>query len=95
MSARSALSAPVAVIISIAVAVTGLGWASSIPDAAASPSWQTAFRDDFNGSGLPNPSHWLLTLGTSYPGGPANFGTGEIQTMTNNPSNVDVRNGNL
>lgn len=69
--------------------------AVSGPASAADSAWQTVFRDDFTGSGLPDPSKWLLTTGTSYPGGPANFGTGEIQTMTNRPENVDVRNGNL
>ena len=44
---------------------------------------------------MPDANKWLLTTGTSYPGGPANFGTGEIETMTNRPENVDVRNGNL
>jgi beta-glucanase (GH16 family) len=92
MSARSAL---LAVTMSIAIAAAGLGAVASSPVAAAAPSWETTFRDDFNGSGLPNPADWQLVLGTSYPGGPANFGTGEIQTMTDNPNNVDVRNGNL
>lgn len=69
--------------------------AVSGPASAADPAWQTVFRDDFTGSGLPDPNKWLLTTGTSYPGGPANFGTGEIETMTNRPENVDVRNGNL
>ncbi len=63
--------------------------------AAADPDWQNVFRDDFTGSGRPDPNKWILTLGTSYPGGPANFGTGEIETMTDRPENVDVRNGNL
>jgi len=81
--------------VSIAIAAASLGVAASVPAAAAPPDWETTFRDDFTGSGLPNPANWLLTLGTSYPGGPANFGTGEVQTMTDSPSNVDVRNGNL
>ncbi len=68
---------------------------ASVPAAAAGPAWQTVFRDDFTGSGRPDPNKWLLTVGTSYPGGPANFGTGEIETMTDRPENVDVRNGNL
>src|SRR5690349_11450675 len=62
--------------------------AVSGPVSAANPAWQTVFRDDFSGSGLPDANKWLLTTGTSYPGGPANFGTGEIETMTNRPENV-------
>ena len=90
----SARSKPLALVLGVAITAMGLGVATS-GSVAAAPSWQTTFRDDFNGSGLPNSNNWLLTLGTSYPGGPANFGTGEIQTMTDNPNNVDVRNGNL
>ena len=80
---------------SIAVAAASLGFVAPTPSTAASPSWQVTFRDDFAGSGLPDPARWQLTLGTSYPGGPENFGTGEVQTMTDDPGNVDVRNGHL
>ncbi|HEY6563487.1 MAG TPA: glycoside hydrolase family 16 protein, partial [Pirellulaceae bacterium] len=91
----SVRSKPLAIIIGLAVSTLGLGVVTSAPVAAAAPVWETTFRDDFSGSGLPNPSNWLLTLGTKYEGGPDGFGTGEIETMTNNPNNVDVRNGNL
>ncbi|MET0865035.1 MAG: family 16 glycosylhydrolase [Nakamurella sp.] len=94
----SVRSAPIALALSVALAAVGLGViaSGSVSAAQAAPtSWESTFRDDFNGSGLPNSSNWLLTLGTSYPGGPEGFGTGEIQTMTNNPRNVNVRNGNL
>lgn len=43
-----------------------------------------------------NTADWQYTTGTSYPGGPANFGTGEIETMTADPSNVSLDGtGNL
>ncbi len=74
------------------------GVAADVPPhrvAAVAPAWQTTFRDDFSGSGRPDPTKWLLTLGNSYPGGPGGFGTGEIETMTDDPNNVAVRNGNL
>src|SRR6476661_5860103 len=87
-------SAAWAVVAVVAVAAAGLV-ATSGPATAADPAWQTVFRDDFSGTGRPDPNKWLLTTGTSYPGGPANFGTGEIETMTDRPENVDVRNGNL
>ncbi|KAK6532481.1 hypothetical protein TWF281_006670 [Arthrobotrys megalospora] len=35
-------------------------------------------------------SEWLYDIGTSYPGGPANWGTGEIQTYTSSLQNVYV-----
>ena len=87
-------SKPFLLAMAAVLAAGGLIVTSSI-SASAAPAWQTTFRDDFSGSGLPNSANWQLTLGTSYPGGPANFGTGEIQTMTDDPNNVDVRNGNL
>jgi len=92
MSARSTLLA-----VTLAVSVTaGAFIVTSVPTvAAAAPAWTATFRDDFSGSGLPNPADWQLTLGTSYPGGPAAFGTGEIETLTNNPANVNVSNGRL
>ena len=34
------------------------------------------------------PANWIIDTGTSYPGGPANWGTGEIQTYTNSTANV-------
>ena len=97
---RTRLAASAALIglsVAAAIAIVGAPAGAAAPTAAAvaAPVWKTEFRDDFSGTGLPNSSNWLLTLGTAYPGGPANFGTGEIQTMTNDARNVDVRNGNL
>ena len=34
---------------------------------------------------------WLFTTGTSYPGGAPQFGTGEVQTYTDDPANVQPR----
>jgi hypothetical protein len=52
----------------------------------------TVFSDDFNGAaGSGVGSQWMYDTG---PG--ANFGTGEIETMTNSTSNVHLDgNGNL
>jgi hypothetical protein len=54
--------------------------------------WSTIFSDDFNGSaGSGIDSQWMYDTG---PG--SNFGTGEIETMTNSTSNVHLDgNGNL
>jgi hypothetical protein len=68
---------------------------ATMPAATADAGWTVSFRDDFSGTGLPDASNWRFTLGTSYPGGPAQFGTGEIETNTNDPANVHVANGNL
>ncbi|HLK01357.1 MAG TPA: ricin-type beta-trefoil lectin domain protein [Streptosporangiaceae bacterium] len=58
----------------------------------APPGWTTVFSDDFNGpSGAGIDSQWMYDTG---PG--SNFGTGEIETMTNSTSNVHLDgNGNL
>ncbi|GAB3428803.1 carbohydrate-binding protein [Flindersiella endophytica] len=57
--------------------------------------WSLAWSDDFNGSAgsLPSSSNWIFDLGHSYPGGPGNWGTGEIQNYTNSPSNISLDGG--
>src|SRR2546425_5487764 len=54
------------------------------------PGFNVVFKDDFKGASgsLPSSSKWLFDLGTGYPGGAANWGTGEVETMTNDPANV-------
>ncbi len=55
----------------------------------------TAFRDDFDGTGLPG-SAWLIDEGTGYAGGPQNgFGTDEIETMTRSTANINQQGGKL
>ncbi|BAL92475.1 putative glycosyl hydrolase [Actinoplanes missouriensis 431] len=55
------------------------------------PSGMTlVFSDDFTGAagtGL-NRGNWLYSAGTGYPGGAANWGTGEVETMTDSTANV-------
>ncbi|MEU7319556.1 glycoside hydrolase family 16 protein [Streptomyces griseoviridis] len=89
-----------------AFATLGLAAAAatvSAPSADASattpPSgWSQVFLDDFNGTagtGV-STSNWQYDLGTSYPGGAANWGTGEVETMTNSTNNVSLDgSGNL
>jgi beta-glucanase (GH16 family) len=58
----------------------------------AHPSSQATFtqiwNDEFDGTGGVNSANWLYDLGTGYPGSAPNWGTGEIETMTNSTSNV-------
>ncbi|MFF8532904.1 glycoside hydrolase family 16 protein [Streptomyces sp. SAS_267] len=76
--------------------------AATLPANASAPTpptgWSQVFVDDFTGSagsGV-NTTNWQYTTGTSYPGGPANFGTGEVETMTSSTSNVALDgSGNL
>ncbi|MBC9724355.1 family 16 glycosylhydrolase [Streptomyces sp. TRM68367] len=91
------------------VAVVGaLGLAAAaatvaIPSANATapppPSgWTQVFLDDFDGAAgsKVDADNWQYATGTGYPGGPANWGTGEIETMTDSTSNVSLDgNGNL
>ncbi|AVH55313.1 MULTISPECIES: glycoside hydrolase family 16 protein [Streptomyces] len=76
--------------------------AATLPANASAPpppsGWTQVFLDDFNGaagSGV-NTATWQYDIGTSYPGGPPNWGTGEVETMTSSTSNVSLDgNGNL
>jgi len=64
------------------------------PDAGFTLVWS----DDFNGAAntLPSSANWIIDLGHSYPGGPANWGTGEIQSYTNSTQNLALDGtGNL
>lgn len=36
------------------------------------------------------PSKWVIATGTSYPNGPGNWGTNEVQTYTKSPSNINI-----
>ncbi|MFF4884700.1 glycoside hydrolase family 16 protein [Streptomyces nigra] len=98
---RSVRRAVVAVLGTLGLAAAAAGVV--VPSASASaptppPGWNQVFLDDFTGpagSGV-NTSNWRYDTGTGYPGGPANWGTGEIETMTSSTDNVSLDgNGNL
>ncbi|TDC67996.1 family 16 glycosylhydrolase [Streptomyces hainanensis] len=76
--------------------VTG---ASPARGAVPTPAgWNLAWSDDFNGTAgsLPSSANWQIDTGHSYPGGPANWGTGEIQNYTSSPDNLSLDgSGNL
>jgi len=84
-SSASAIAAPAA---NAAPAVAAA--AATVPGPPS--GWSTVFSDDFNGAaGSGADSQWMYDTG---PG--SNFGTGEIETMTNSTSNVHLDgNGNL
>src|SRR4051812_23717981 len=86
-----------AAIVAVGASVTFISQAdAAVPGAPAGMT--TVFSDDFTGAagtGL-NRSNWLYDIGTSYPGGAANWGTGEVERMTDSTSNVyQDGNGNL
>ncbi|MEV4709383.1 carbohydrate-binding protein [Actinoplanes sp. NPDC049316] len=78
-AAAAALTAPAAVAVSAQAALP------------PPPSgWTQVWADDFTGPAntLPSSGNWIIDTGTSYPGGPAQWGTGEIQTYTNSTTNL-------
>ncbi|MCJ1313196.1 Laminin subunit alpha-1 [Agyrium rufum] len=56
---------------------------------------QLTWSDDFNGNAgtLPSSANWIIDTGTSYAGGPAQWGTGEVETYTRNTANVQLTGG--
>jgi len=51
------------------------------------------FQDDFSdqrSGGLPSKAKWAVDTGTSYPGGPARWGTNEVQTYTTSGANLAI-----
>ena len=59
------------------------------------PGLSLTWSDDFNGNAgsLPSSSNWIYDTGHSYPGGPGNWGTGEVEVYTTNPANLQVTGG--
>jgi beta-glucanase (GH16 family) len=91
----AATTAGAAVFAASGLAVTTAG-AQEQPEAAQ--AWDLAWADEFNGSAGQQPStaNWIYDIGHSYPGGPANWGTGEIAAHTDDPANVAMDgSGNL
>jgi beta-glucanase (GH16 family) len=84
---------PILITAVLAVAATALAAMNAAAGASVPPppaGWSLVWSDDFTGAAnaLPSSGNWIIDTGTSYPGGPANWGTGEIQTYTNSAANV-------
>ena len=58
--------------------------------ASATHVWRLQWADGFNGraGSLPDADKWIIDVGAGYPGGPPNWGTGEVQTYTTDPANI-------
>ncbi len=93
-AADAATAAPASALAPASVLAPAAAGAIAAPTAVPGPpsGWSTVFSDDFNGAAGSAPSgSWQYDTG---PG--SSFGTGEIETMTNSPSNVHLDgNGNL
>src|SRR6266536_1088963 len=65
------------------VAIPGVSLASAPPPPAG-------FTTVFNGAAgtSPSGSNWIVDLGHGAPGGPPNWGTGEVESMSSSTSNV-------
>lgn len=64
--------------------------AGAVP--APPAGYTLVFGDDFTGAAgaRVNETNWLYDLGTSYPGGAPNWGTGEVERMTSDTQNVSL-----
>jgi beta-glucanase (GH16 family) len=81
-----------------AAVVLALAPLSSTAQASVPPpdsGWSQVWADDFTGNAntLPSSSNWIIDTGHGYPGGPGNWGTGEIQNYTNSTSNISLDGG--
>ncbi|MGW0806686.1 glycoside hydrolase family 16 protein [Nonomuraea sp. NPDC002799] len=86
----------------VLVALTGLFVKAAVSASATVPptpsGWSLVWSDDFNGAAntLPSSANWIVDTGHGYPGGPGNWGTGEIQNYTSSTSNLSLDgSGNL
>ena len=80
-------------VVAATVAVGGSTAFAVSANAALPPpptGWTQVWADDFTGAAntLPSSGNWIIDTGTQYPGGPAQWGTGEIQTYTNSTANL-------
>ncbi|WP_069814299.1 glycoside hydrolase family 16 protein [Streptomyces sp. TP-A0874] len=84
-------------LVAVAAATVAVG-AFALPPASAEDTGEAAvalqevWRDDFDGpaASLPSAENWIIDTGTSYPGGPDNWGTGERQTYTDSTENLSL-----
>ncbi|MFH8633203.1 glycoside hydrolase family 16 protein [Streptomyces lydicus] len=69
--------------------------APATPAPATPAAFQEVWRTDFDGAAGARPSgdDWIIDTGTGYPGGPANWGTGERETYTDRPENLQLDGG--
>jgi beta-glucanase (GH16 family) len=72
------------------VATNGLKTDAANVVVAPASTWALVWSDEFTGAANSaiDGTKWLFDIGTSYPGAAQNWGTGEIETMTNSTANV-------
>jgi len=93
---RQLLAIASALVVTLGMLTVTLTAQAAVPPTPT--GWSLAFSDDFNGSAgtLPSSGNWIFDTGHGYPGGPANWGTGEVQSYTTSTSNIRLDGaGNL
>ncbi|UQU62846.1 family 16 glycosylhydrolase [Couchioplanes caeruleus] len=62
------------------------------PASGSAAAWQPVWSDDFDGAAGSRLSaaNWMYSRGTGYPGGARQWGTNEIETMTDDVANVHL-----
>ncbi|MFG2005548.1 glycoside hydrolase family 16 protein [Spirillospora sp. NPDC048911] len=95
---RSWRRAALAVLVSLSIPALSIPAASLTAHASVPPpptGWSLVWSDDFDGpaNSLPSSSNWQIDTGHGYPGGPGNWGTGEIQRYTADPANLSLDGG--
>jgi beta-glucanase (GH16 family) len=85
--AISALMALTGVVVVLVAGVSGPGL--QIRPAKAF-TWTLQWSDEFSGSANTgvDTTQWIYDTGNSYPGGPSNWGTGEVESYTTSTDNV-------
>jgi hypothetical protein len=75
-------------ILTLGVCLLAVAACATPPDSG----WTRVWSDDFAGSSGAKPSaaNWTFATGTGYPGGAAQWGTGEVETMTDLAANVHL-----
>ncbi|MGN9813568.1 carbohydrate-binding protein [Micromonospora sp. BQ11] len=93
--ARRRLALAFALLTATTTALAGVTATADAAVPAPAPGWSLVWSDDFTGAAgtLPSAANWIIDTGTSYPGGPPNWGTGEIQTYTASTANVSHDGG--
>ena len=76
----------------IVLVAAALMWHAVPTSQAAANDWTEVWSDQFNGPAGQrlDPANWTPQIGTSYPGGAPNWGTGEVEIATDNPANAST-----
>jgi beta-glucanase (GH16 family) len=86
--------------VALTLAAAACGGGSPTPGSSApagASNWTEIWSEDFDGTAGARPSaDWLFSKGTGYPGGATQWGTGELERMTDSPANASLDgNGHL